>query len=66
LTQRERDCLAFVAEGRSGAEVADALGIVTATAHWHIENAKRKLGAKTRAQAIARAYALRVWDAFGV
>lgn len=58
LTRRERDCLAFVAEGKSDAEIAETLGVVTATAHWHIENAKRKLGAKTRAQAIARAYAL--------
>jgi DNA-binding CsgD family transcriptional regulator len=58
LTPRERDCLAFVADGKSDSEIADALRISTTTVHWHIENAKRKLEAKTRAQAIAKAHAL--------
>lgn len=58
LTPRERDCLAFVADGKSDAEIAEALRISTTTVHWHIENAKRKLAAKTRAQAIAKAYTL--------
>jgi LuxR family quorum sensing-dependent transcriptional regulator len=58
LTARERDCLAFVADGKSESDIADTLGLSTTTVHWHIENAKRKLGAKTRAQAIAKAYAL--------
>ncbi|WP_131856802.1 LuxR family transcriptional regulator [Bosea sp. BK604] len=54
LTRRERDCLCFVADGLSDAEIADRLGISQATAHAHVENAKRKLGARTRAQAVAR------------
>ncbi|WP_181832673.1 helix-turn-helix transcriptional regulator [Bosea caraganae] len=54
LTARERDCLWFVADGLSDAEIAEKLGIAQATAHAHVENAKRKLGAKTRAQAVAR------------
>lgn len=58
LTPRERDCLAFVAEGLSDADIGEKLGISQTTAHAHVEGAKRKLGAKTRAQAVARLYAL--------
>lgn len=57
LTMRELDCLAFVAEGLSDGEIGNRLGISHTTAHAHVENAKRKLAARTRAQAIARAYA---------
>ena len=54
LSARERDSLAFVAQGLSDGEIAERLGIATATAHFYVEKAKRKLGAKTRAQAVAR------------
>lgn len=57
LTPRERDCLAFVADGRADAYIADKLGVSPTTIHSHIENAKRKLGARTRAQAVARLFA---------
>jgi DNA-binding CsgD family transcriptional regulator len=53
LSLRERDCLAFVAQGMNDADVALRLGIAQSTAHFYIEKAKRKLGAKTRAQAVA-------------
>lgn len=56
LTARERDCLTFVAEGKSDWEIGVILGVSQATAHAHVENAKRKLGCRTRAQAVARAY----------
>ncbi len=56
LSVRERDCLCYVAEGLSDGQIADLLGISQTTAHAHVENAKRKLGAKTRAQAVARYY----------
>jgi len=55
LSERERDAIAFVAEGKSDWEISVILNIAQATAHSHVENAKRKLGAKTRAQAVARA-----------
>ena len=58
LTPRERDCLALVAEGLSDGDIGERLGIAQLTAHAHVENAKRKLGAKTRAQAVARLYSL--------
>lgn len=54
LTPRERDCLCYVAEGLSDSQIADRLGISLTTAHAHVENAKRKLAARTRAQAVAR------------
>jgi DNA-binding CsgD family transcriptional regulator len=53
LSLRERDCLAFVAQGFSDGEVAERLSITQSTAHFYIEKAKRKLGARTRAQAVA-------------
>lgn len=58
LSARERDCLGFVAEGKSDWEIGVILSISQTTAHTHVENAKRKLGARTRAQACARAVAL--------
>lgn len=55
LSERERDALAFVAEGKSDWEIGVILNIAQATAHSHVENAKRKMGARSRAQAVARA-----------
>lgn len=54
LTERERDCLGFVAEGWSDARIAARLGVTRATVASHVVNARRKLGARTRAQAIAQ------------
>jgi len=54
LSARERDCLSAVAEGLSDAEIGERYGITTSTAHFYVEKAKRKLSAKTRAQAVAR------------
>lgn len=54
LTGRERDCLASAADGRHDKEIADLLGISDTTVRYHIDNARRKLGATNRVQAIAR------------
>lgn len=54
LTPREHDCIAYVAEGKSDWDIGVILGISQSTAHQHVESAKRKLGATTRAQAVAR------------
>ena len=53
LSPRERDCLALVAEGRPDWEIGELLGIGETTVVTHVQNARRKLGAKSRAQAIA-------------
>ncbi|MCC6918775.1 MAG: helix-turn-helix transcriptional regulator [Alphaproteobacteria bacterium] len=58
LTPRERDCMAYVAAGKSDWDISVILGIAQATVHFHIENARRKLNASTRAHAIARMAAL--------
>jgi LuxR family quorum sensing-dependent transcriptional regulator len=54
LSNREHDCLAFVAEGKSDWEISVILGLSQATVHQHVENAKRKLGVRTRPHAVAR------------
>jgi DNA-binding CsgD family transcriptional regulator len=58
LTPRERDCLAFVAEGKSDWDISVMLGVSHTTIISHVQNAKRKLGAATRAQAVAQCYIL--------
>jgi len=54
LTPRERDCLGFVAAGKTDWEISVILSISQATVHSHVENAKRKLESRSRAQAVAR------------
>jgi DNA-binding CsgD family transcriptional regulator len=60
LTERERDALALVAEGKTDWEISVILGISDATARFHVDNARRKLGAVTRAQAVAQLIARRL------
>jgi DNA-binding CsgD family transcriptional regulator len=58
LSPRERDCIGFIAEGRSDWDISVILGVAQTTVISHVQNAKRKLGAATRAQAVARAITL--------
>lgn len=53
LSTRERDCLGFVAEGKTDWEISVILGVSRSTVHSYVEAAKTKLGAHTRAQAVA-------------
>lgn len=50
LTPRELDCIRWAAEGKTAWETAQILKIAERTAVWHIENAKRKLGVRTKCQ----------------
>lgn len=52
LTEREREILTLIAEGRTNAEVATALWISPATVRKHLENAYTKLGVTTRTAAV--------------
>jgi DNA-binding CsgD family transcriptional regulator len=52
LTNREREILALIAEGRTNAEVATALWISPGTVRKHLENAYTKLGVNTRTAAV--------------
>lgn len=58
LTERERECISWVAEGKSDWEIGEILKISESTAHFHIENAKRKLGVHTRVQLVVHAMRL--------
>jgi LuxR family transcriptional regulator, quorum-sensing system regulator BjaR1 len=55
LTERERDVLAWTAEGKSSWEIGTILGLRERTVNWHVEQAKRKLDAVTRTQAVIKA-----------
>ncbi len=54
LTTRERDCLAYVADGYTDAQIAMLLDISESTVRFHLTNARTKLGAVNRTQAVAR------------
>ena len=62
LTTRERECLIWLASGLRYDRIAERLGISLATVELHVANARRKLGARTREQAVAIAVALRLLD----
>jgi DNA-binding CsgD family transcriptional regulator len=53
LTLREQESLRLVALGMTTSAAADRLGISPETVRTHVRNAMNKLGARTRAQAIA-------------
>ena len=53
LSAREREILSRVSRGQDGPEIAQDLVVSPATVRTHIGNAIRKLGARSRAHAIA-------------
>jgi PAS domain S-box-containing protein len=53
LTRREQESLRLVARGMTTTVAAEQLGISPETVRTHVRNAMNKLGARTRAQAIA-------------
>ena len=52
LSPRERECLQWVAAGKSDWEISEILNISEQAANTYIERAKSKFGVATRAQAI--------------
>jgi DNA-binding CsgD family transcriptional regulator len=54
LTPREQQVMQLVAEGLTSARIATELGIAPATVRTHVEHVREKLGARTRAEAVAR------------
>ena len=54
-TAREREVLALLAGGATDGQIATMLDLSPATVQTHVRNAKAKLGARTRAQAVALA-----------
>ncbi len=55
LTERERECLLWSAEGKTTWEIAQILSISGRTVNFHLRNCTRKLNVTNRQQAIARA-----------
>ncbi|RWA75251.1 MAG: LuxR family transcriptional regulator [Mesorhizobium sp.] len=55
LSDREREVLTWVAEGKTAWEISQILGISDSTVNKHIAGAMRKTGSVTRTQAVAKA-----------
>ena len=53
LSAREQEVLSYLAEGLSGAAIAQRLVLSPETVRTHVRNAMEKLGASTRSQAVA-------------
>ena len=53
LTEREREVLSRVAKGARMDRISEAMGISARTVEFHAANARKKLGARTREQAVA-------------
>jgi len=60
LTERERDCLKWTADGKTAWEIGQILRIAERTAIFHINKATQKLNAVNKTQATARAIVLKL------
>jgi DNA-binding CsgD family transcriptional regulator len=56
LTEREREILRLVASGLQNKEIADKLGLSTATVRNHIHNLLEKLGVHSKLEAVSLAF----------
>jgi NarL family two-component system response regulator LiaR len=63
VTPRELEVLALIAEGYSTREIARRLWITEETVRTHVRRLLDRLGARTRAHAVAIAYEQGLWDA---
>jgi DNA-binding NarL/FixJ family response regulator len=55
LNDREVEALTWVARGKTSAEIAQILDLSKRTIDFHIDNARAKLGAATRTEAVIKA-----------
>lgn len=53
LSERELDCLTWVALGKTDGEIGELIGRSPSTARFHVENAVEKLGVNNRTRAAA-------------
>jgi LuxR family quorum-sensing system transcriptional regulator CciR len=62
LSPRQRECLAWVRQGKSSGVIAEILGLSSETVEEHIAAARKKLGVRTRVQAAVEACLLGLID----
>jgi DNA-binding NarL/FixJ family response regulator len=62
LTQREQEILGYISEGLTMHQIGTQLGISPRTVETHVAKLCRKLGVRTRVQAVARAATLGLID----
>ena len=55
LNDREVEVLTWVARGKTSAEIGQIIGLTKRTVDFHIDNARGKLGAATRTEAVIKA-----------
>jgi len=55
LNDREVEVLTWVARGKTSVEIAQIIGLTKRTIDFHIDNARAKLGAATRTEAVIKA-----------
>ncbi len=58
ITQREKQCLQWIANGKTSKEIATLLAIAETTVNFHLRNAFTKLNASNRVHLVAKAVAL--------
>jgi DNA-binding NarL/FixJ family response regulator len=54
LTQREEECLRYLARGLSNKEIAQRMGVSASTVHFHLKGIYQKLHVRSRAEATLR------------
>ncbi len=62
ITCRERECLLWLSRGLRNDQIAERLGVRRVTIEFHLANARHKLDAVTREQALVRAVQLNIID----
>jgi DNA-binding response OmpR family regulator len=55
LNDREVETLTWAARGKTSSEIAQILGLTKRTVDFHVDNARAKLGAATRTEAVIKA-----------
>ena len=55
ITQREREVLNWLKQGKSSWDMSVILGVSERTVNYHVNNIRKKLGATNRPQALALA-----------
>ena len=62
ITRRERECLHWIAQGKSSADIAAILGISENTVNFHIKKVLAKLEVHSRTVAVLRAQSMGILD----